>query len=310
MNFGTIQVANIFVGTFNAIEAYFGTEKVWGKSANWLCFTAEEANSTLHLDKVGTPNAISLETSTDGNTWTDYSWTDSAGDTLTLANVGDKVYMRAKTENQTIGNSNSNYYKFVMTGKIAASGNIQTLLKADGSRTDAPANCYYYMFNKCGSLTQAPKLPATTLAVHCYFAMFYNCTSLTSAPELPSTTLAGDCYRAMFQNCKSLTTAPKLPATTLATGCYRNMFTGCTSLTQAPALPATTLAGGCYSYMFSSCSNLASIDVKFTSWDPTNATTNWLSSVAASGTFTCPAELPDTRGVNNIPEGWTKVDAA
>ena len=103
MNFGTIQVANIFVGTLNAIEAYFGTEKVWGKSepvtANWLCFTAEEANSTLHLDKVGTPNAISIETSMDGNTWSDYSWTDKTGNTLTLANVGDKVYMRAKNEN-------------------------------------------------------------------------------------------------------------------------------------------------------------------------------------------------------------------
>ena len=64
-----------------------------------LCFTAEEANSTLHLDKVGSPDAISLETSTDGNTWSDYSWTDKTGNTLTLANVGDKVYMRAKNEN-------------------------------------------------------------------------------------------------------------------------------------------------------------------------------------------------------------------
>lgn len=44
MNFGTIQVADIFVGALNATEAYFGTEKVWEKSApptpNWLCFTA------------------------------------------------------------------------------------------------------------------------------------------------------------------------------------------------------------------------------------------------------------------------------
>ena len=57
MNFGTIQVANIFVGTLNAIGAYFGTEKVWGKSepvtANWLCFTAEEANSTVKMKANG-----------------------------------------------------------------------------------------------------------------------------------------------------------------------------------------------------------------------------------------------------------------
>ena len=53
MNFGTTQVANIFVGTLNAIEAYFGTEKVWGKSEPaadpWLCFTAEEANSVVTM---------------------------------------------------------------------------------------------------------------------------------------------------------------------------------------------------------------------------------------------------------------------
>lgn len=103
MNFGTIQVADIFVGALNATEAYFGTEKVWEKSApptgDWLCFTAERANSTVKLNKVGSPDAISIETSTDGSTWTDYSWTYNTGDMLTLANVGDKVYMRAKTEN-------------------------------------------------------------------------------------------------------------------------------------------------------------------------------------------------------------------
>ena len=171
-----------------------------------LCFTAEEANSTLHLDKVGSPNAISLETSMDGNTWTDYSWTNKAGDTLTLANIGDKVYMRAKTENQTIGSSLSKSYKFVMTGKIAASGNIQTLLKADGSRTDAPKYCYCGIFSSCSSLTTAPELPATTLALGCYYSMFAGCTSLTTAPALPATTLVDYCYSNMFSYCSNLNT--------------------------------------------------------------------------------------------------------
>ena len=221
-----------------------------------LCFTAEEANSTLHLDKVGSPNAISLETSMDGNTWTDYSWTNKTGDTLTLANIGDKVYMRAKNENQTIGSTSSNYYQFKMTGKIAASGNIQTLLKADGSRTDAPAYCYYYMFEGCSSLTSAPELPATTLANNCYDNMFYGCSSLTQAPVLAATTLANGCYESMFGGCTSLIQAPTLPATTLASGCYSHMFNGCTALTQAPELPATTLASYCYSSMFGNCTAL------------------------------------------------------
>lgn len=173
VNLGNISIADLRLGATQVKAAYLGSNQVWsgeepGPVADWLCFTAEQANSTVRLDKSGSPNAISLETSTDGSTWTDYSWSGNTGDTLTLANAGDKVYMRAKTENQTIGSSLSKYYKFVMTGKIAASGNIQTLLKADGSRTDAPSFCYYYMFSGCTSLTSSPALPATTLDSYCY----------------------------------------------------------------------------------------------------------------------------------------------
>lgn len=122
---GNIEISNIAVGSSAATALVLGSDVVWQKeTSDWLCFTAEQANSTVRLDKVGSPNTISLETSTDGSTWTDYSWTDSTGDTVTLASVGDKVYIRAKTENQTIGSSASYYYTFVMTGKIAASGNI------------------------------------------------------------------------------------------------------------------------------------------------------------------------------------------
>ena len=315
INLGNIKISDLRLGASQVKAVYFGSEQVWGgeeptPAATPLCFTAEEANSTVQLNKRGSPDAIYLETSTDGNTWTDYSWTDSTGDTLTLSNVGDKVYMRAKTENKTIGIVNYKFYIFMMTGKIAASGNIQTLLKADGSRTDAPAYCYRNMFFGCTSLTSAPKLPATTLASNCYSGMFYGCTSLKTAPKLPATTLAGYCYSSMFYECTSLTSAPELPATTLAINCYQGMFQNCTSLTTAPELPATTLANYCYSEMFKYCSNLASINVSFTTWNHANSTPRWVEGVAASGTFTCPAELPDTRGVDNIPTGWTKVDAA
>ena len=91
---------------------------------------------------------------------------------------------------------------------------------------------------------------------HCYGYMFYECTSLTQAPNLPATTLANSCYRYMFYGCTSLTQAPNLPATTLADSCYSGMFSDCTSLTQAPNLPATTLANSCYNGMFRSCTSL------------------------------------------------------
>ena len=166
------------------------------------------------------------------------------------------------------------------------------------------------MFKDCTTLIDAGglELPATTLANDCYYSMFSGCTSLTAAPALPATTLAKTCYYGMFAGCTSLASAPALPATTLASGCYYNMFKDCSSLTTAPALPATTLASGwCYNSMFSGCTNLSSMNVGLTSWNGTNATTNWLSSVAASGTFTCPAELSDIRDDSHIPTSWQVV---
>ena len=44
------------------------------------------------------------------------------------------------------------------------------------------------MFSGCYSLTQAPALPATTLASYCYNYMFSDCSSLTQAPEIKNYT--------------------------------------------------------------------------------------------------------------------------
>ena len=70
--------------------------------------------------------------------------------------------------------------------------------------------------------------------------MFYGCTYLTQAPALPATTLADECYYSMFNNCSNLTQAPALPATTLARRCCTNMFSYCSSLTAAPEIKTYT----------------------------------------------------------------------
>ena len=44
------------------------------------------------------------------------------------------------------------------------------------------------MFSCCASLTQAPALPATTLADYCYNNMFSYCASLTQAPTIKTYT--------------------------------------------------------------------------------------------------------------------------
>ena len=249
-----------------------------------LCFTNMNENgaSTISLNKIGELQA-EYEYYKNGY-WEPYNISDA----ITLENNGDKVYFRGSRSLQ----SDENFMQFSITGRVVASGNINSLLSSDeavykniydysafeiaNSHTfyklfynctaliqapELPTTtltewCYYNMFMDCTSLTQAPELPATNLAERCYGSMFENCTSLAQAPELPATTLANYCYIAMLSGCSSLVQAPELPATNLVLYCYYGMFWDCTSLTQAPELPATTLSSGCYDYMFSGCTSL------------------------------------------------------
>ena len=190
-----------------------------------------------------------------------------------------------------------------MAGKIAASGNIMSLLdKTCKSTTISNDFCYRYMFGGCTSLTIAPSLPATTLADRCYDSMFSGCTSLTTAPALPATTLTNYCYYSMFRDCTRLTTAPALPATTLANNCYQDMFNGCTSLTTAPALPATTLANNCYNSMFYGCTSLQVYSSSETGHDkawqiPTNGTASSYTSQSEMF-YNCPGSYGTTTSVS------------
>ena len=242
-----------------------------------LTLTALTNGSKVTLNKVGSPPDISLEYST-GGAWSTYT----IGTEITLASAGD--YIKFRGDNSTFSTTENDYYRFVMSGTIAASGNVMSLVDSTMVSTVIPGS-------------------------HCFRYLFRDCTSLTTAPALPATTVTAACYREMFSGCTGLTTAPALPATTGATACYREMFSGCTGLTTAPALPATALANSCYYQMFQGCTGLSSIEVSFTSWTQApNQTTGWVNNVASSGTFTKPTALAVEYGVHRIPTGWTVVD--
>lgn len=254
------------------------TPAYWG-----LCFTAEQANSTVAMavSASGAP-AVSVETSTDAVSWSPFV---IGGTTITLANVGDKVYFRAGDGgtvgdgiNQRMSGTSSNplfttpkFNKFVMTGQIAASGDVTSLLDRSGTVDSFAAQdggisartyAFWGLFSDCDVLTCAPSLPTTTLATGCYGRMFDACTGLTSI-ELPVFTLSNYCLRQMCRNCSALNTVK-----TGQTGAFQ-----------------TSTAGANY---------------------------QWLNGVAATGTFYCPAALGTnetiTRGVSACPEGWTVIN--
>ncbi len=222
-----------------------------------LCFTATKDSTVALVMSDNSTIIASLQISYGNNVWETFNGLGWDGHVLEVK-TGQKLFIKALNDNTNGFYNNDVYHKFVLTGELAASGNIQYLLTTDGKRTDVPSYCYSSMFDSCSGLTSTPALPATTLATGCYVGMFYGCSNLTSAPVLPATTLADYCYYNMFHNCSGLASAPALPATTLADSCYSYMFSNCSNLTSAPALLATTLANSCYESMFYDCSKLTS----------------------------------------------------
>ena len=100
--------------------------------------------------------------------------------------------------------------------------------------------------------------------------MFYGCTGLTQAPELPATTLAEYCYSYMFQKCTSLTQAPELPAATLVKYCYTYMFNGCKNLNYIKMLATDISASRCLFNWVSSVSSLGTfVKSKDATWSVT-----------------------------------------
>ena len=250
-----------------------------------LTFRATQNGSTVSLKKNGLPEGANFQTSTDGgNTWTDYTI-----DTVITLNTGDEVSFRAKADRE-FEQSESKYFQFNMTGKIEAWHNVMSLYRTSDFATyeSVMKFAFYKLFKDCTSLTKAPRLPATTLALSCYYGMFQGCTSLTKAPALPATSLAETCYKGMFIGCTSLTEDPILRATRLGIRCYWQMFSGCSSLNEMHC----------------------KVPSSYSNTDLSAHADSWLSGVSPTGTFHTNADANWSSGsISGIPEGWTRVNA-
>ena len=228
-----------------------------------------------------------LEYSKDKNTWTTitFDWTSGTHTTElpVKLNTGEKMYFRNDT--REFSNSYNKYITFSSSVSSNVGGDIRTLsnyIDVNSETTPKP-NMFCNLFNNNKNIVDASNL------------------------KLPYTRLEWSCYGALFDGCSSLTTAPELPATTLGKYCYSSMFRYCSSLTTAPELPATTLEKYCCYNMFRYCSSLNSITVYANDISATNCTSNWLSGVAAKGTFHNLGTAIYPTGPSGIPSGWTEI---
>ena len=269
---------------------------------NLFFFKSIAANSSVTLNKTDNPTPIDFIYSTDGEEWKDYT----IGQAISLPNIDDTVYFRAKKESGGAFNLNhipnrakivdKNFYSFASEGQVSVSGNIMYLVD--------------------------PKGKATTMAKSAFSLLFKNNSGLVSAEDLilPALQLSDYCYSEMFSGCSSLTKVPKLPATELKPYCYYRMFDGCSALETAPYLPAQELVTRCYYSMFRNCTSLNYISVNFKEWD-SSATDSWLVGVPSTGIIECclslikdpivlnPENVVTAGGTEStIPNGWTAHD--
>lgn len=278
--------------------------------ADMFYISAQENNVqvSMGVDAPDQPSAqVSLLYSLDGINWSDFI----VGQTsVTLANAGDKMYMKANNVNTSFGKEISeeltNTISFKFSQSVAVGGNIMYLLNGENpDKAEMGDYAFMGLFVRCKHLTDASSLILPTkLSKQCFSFMFLFCTQLTKAPELRATKLTEACYFGMFYGCHSLNEAPKLPATELAVHCYAQMFEECTSLQVAPELPATTLATTCYAYMFAGCTSLTSITCKATDMSAEDCLRDWLEDVTTTGVLHA---APSTDWTGKIPETWTVV---
>ena len=301
-NFFTILAICVlfsFAGCDGDMGNIFSLGSGSNSSKNWLCFTSNEDNSTIttkmteDLGTLSEPIPVIVYSVDNGETWKNFTFSfydnsthqfTSEGTTVTLAK-GEKLYLRAKSKNDSFcytDDFTTRNIRFVMTGDIAASGNIMSLLD-----------------KKCA----LKKIPCKI----CFLSLFEDCTVLTSAPQLPATGLEEACYSDMFKGCTALVSAPALPATEISSSCYSSMFENCSALEKAPDLPAESLKYSCYNYMFRGCTALKSMKVYFNSWrDDLQCTADWVHYVPEGGTFYYKSGLDVSKKNNNkVPTGWT-----
>ena len=243
-------------------------DKGGGVEFGGLCFTAEEANSTLTITKGGSPK-YSLKYSTDGVNWTLFAdSTQGILDTITFSGVGNKVYIKGVYKSQGY----SSVIAFSMTGKFSVSGNIHSILDEDNFETITdltlyPEDTFRNLFNgdyngmgktNCLVSIENLLLPATKLNRRSYYQMFGNNVLITKAPFLPNFTV--------------------LPDSQGGAKCLSNMFFGCSSLNYLK----TEYTGNFGSRDFSS----------------------WLYGVSATGDFYYNGSETN-RGDSYIPTNWT-----
>lgn len=172
-------------------------------TGDYMYFEAVQANSTVSMMSL-LATAPNLEYSTDGTTWQEWQHTTAGGthtfDTITLGAVGDRVYFRGDNPDGLgwfpEGAEMPLFSHFDMTGKVAAGGNIISLLDTTMALTEVPPSGFLGLFAvtegfEAALLTPPAMDTITTIGDGGFSEMYGGCTSLTAAAAMPAVTAIG-----------------------------------------------------------------------------------------------------------------------
>ena len=270
-----------------------------------LCFTATQQNSTVGMTHYGTNQSTTtpvLYYSTDGINFSQWDFS-----TITLANIGDKVYFYGDNptgigKNVTLFSSNG-YSTFVINnGAVSLSGDITKLLDEHGM-SSIPNSGLSYIFMGAniegpvdlstitdvgksgmlkafkGSSISSVDLSGLTIITHgrAFNECFNSCTNLTSVDlsNLERLEPSDDdgVFDGGFQGCTSLTSI-SLPKLTYVSRYGLQAFVRyCTSLTSInlPLLEHASGSGAIES-LVEGCTSLTSLDLSSLKYYTTNST--------------------------------------
>lgn len=141
----------------------------------------------------------------------------------------------------------------------------------------------------------------------CFDKLFAGNTELKVAPVLPKPEKIGArCFAEMFRKTGITTIDGELTARNLGDYAYYEMFHSCSSLRNTPKIYHFKSSPYCCMEMFYHCNNLSEITCLARDISATDCMKNWVSGVAASGTFIKSSNMSSwPRGTSGIPSGWT-----
>lgn len=258
------------------------------------------------------------------------AWLQAAGNIG--GEVGNPFYIQAVEDETTVTfldysrqatkislNNTNNYYS--APESLVINSNDRLYMQFDTITSIPPqellitfsVNKEYNAFGLCPlvniNISEIPEMPISGKATLSFARTTIKDASNLIIPE-PEEPTDSYVYYGMFFECSSLIAAPQsLPSQMPANMGFRSMFAGCVALKTSPILPAKTITDAGYQEMFKNCSSLEKV-ICLAESIPADATSSWLSNVAAQGTFVKAPGVEWPTGDSGIPEGWTVEEYA